>query len=215
MQDNASQVSYWDRVASEKRFSHPLRLDWLAQYLPNRAARILDHGCGYGRTLVELSTHGFTNIFGADFSPAMLARSRNEIPNAKMTCTDGRSLPFADSSFDLVLMFAVLTCVPHGIDQRFLIDEIRRVLRHGGLLYLSDLLLNDDDRNRERYEFSAKTHGEYGIFKLPEGVIVRHHRKEWIDELLKAFEQLEYEPFTVTTMNGNASAAFQHLGRKQ
>jgi hypothetical protein len=44
--------------------------------------------------------------------------------------------------------------------------------------------------------------------------VVRHHRREWIEELTKAFRPLEFEPFTVTTMNGNASAAFQYLGRK-
>jgi len=29
--------------------------------------------------------------------------------------------------------------------------EVMRVLRPGGLLYLSDLLINDDPRNQERY----------------------------------------------------------------
>jgi hypothetical protein len=52
------------------------------------------------------------------------------------------------------------------------------------------------------------------VFELPEGVVVRHHRKEWIEELTQAFQQLEYEAFTVTTMNGNPSSAFQYLGRK-
>ncbi len=50
-------------------------------------------------------------------------------------------------------------------------------------------------------------------FELPEGVVVRHHRKEWIEELTGSFAQLEFEPFEVTTMNGNKSAAFQYLGR--
>ncbi|HWN07986.1 MAG TPA: methyltransferase domain-containing protein [Pyrinomonadaceae bacterium] len=214
MQEDTSQVGYWDRVAPEKRFSHPLRLDWLEQYLPGRAASILDHGCGYGRTLAELSTQGYRNIFGADFSPAMLARSRNEIPNAKMTCTDGRSLPFADGSFDLVLLFAVLTCIPDDNDQRALLGEVERVLRPEGMLYISDLLVNTDARNSERYERFAKAHGCYGVFELPEGAVVRHHRKEWIAELANPFQQLAYEPFTVTTMNGNTSAAFQYFGRK-
>ncbi len=215
MQENASQVSYWDRVAPEKRFSHPLRLDLLAQYLPSRTASILDHGCGYGRLLAELSVQGYRKIFGADFSPAMLARSRNEIPGAKMTCTDGRSLPFADGSFDLVLLFAVLTCIPDDNDQRALLAEVARILRPEGMLYVSDLLINTDERNRERYERFAKPHGCYGVFKLPEGVVVRHHRTEWIEELTAAFQPLEYEPFKVTTMNGNPSAAFQYLGRKE
>ena len=37
---------------------------------------------------------------------------------------------------------------------------------------------------------------------------MRHHRKEWIEELTGSFGQLEFEPFEVRTMNGNKSASF-------
>jgi hypothetical protein len=33
MQGIQLQTDYWDRVAPEKRFSHPLRLEWLLQHL--------------------------------------------------------------------------------------------------------------------------------------------------------------------------------------
>lgn len=213
MQDNALR-GYWNRVAPEKRFSHPLRLDWLVRYLQNAEATILDYGCGYGRTLAELSAASYENIFGADFSQAMLARARDEVPGARLVQNDGLSLPFTSESFDLVLLFAVLTCVPDGSDQRALLAEADRVLRPGGIVYISDLLINDDPRNRQRYEAFATAYGCYGVFELPEGVLVRHHTEEWIEELTNPFQQLEYDPFTVTTMNGNASAAFQYLGRK-
>lgn len=214
MQTKASQVNYWDRVAPEKRFSHPLRIAWLARYLKNPLAGILDYGCGYGRTLAELSAAGYTNIFGADFSQAMLALALDEVRDARLVRNDGQNLPFKSESFDLVLLFAVLTCIPDSGEQRILLGEAERVLRTGGLLYISDLLINDDQRNRERYQKYTAVYGCYGIFELPEGAVVRHHRKEWIEELMNPFEELEYEPFTVTTMNGNASAAFQYLGRK-
>jgi ubiquinone/menaquinone biosynthesis C-methylase UbiE len=213
-QDTAAKIEYWDRVSHEKRFSHPLRLDWLEQYLKDPGARVLDYGCGYGRTLADLSQAGFQNLLGADFSEAMLARCRLEVPSANLIRNDGRSLPIKDDSCDAVLLFAVLTCVPESDDQRVLLTEVERVLRRGGLLYISDLLVNDDDRNRERYEQYARVHGCYGIFELPEGVVVRHHEKEWIEEVTSPFEQLKYELFQVTTMNGNVSAAFQYLGRK-
>jgi SAM-dependent methyltransferase len=213
-QELNSQVGYWDRVAPEKRFSHPLRLDWLARYLQNAEAPILDYGCGYGRTLAELSAAGYTNIFGADFSHAMLARARDEIFTAGLIQNDGCSLPFKSESFDVVLLFAVLTCVPASDEQRSLLTEVERVLRPGGLLYISDLLVNTDPRNRKRYDEFAQPYQCYGVFELPEGVVVRHHTEEWIEEITASFQKLEYEPFTVKTMNGNASAAFQYLGRK-
>jgi SAM-dependent methyltransferase len=214
MQGAFSQVSYWDRVAHEKHFSHPLRRDWLGRYLKNPLAKILDYGCGYGRTLAELSQAGYEHAIGTDFSEAMLRRSRRDLPKSMLVRNDGSVLPFKSGSIDAVLLFAVLTCIPDDNNQRQLLSEVKRVLRSGGLLYISDLLLNDDLRNRERYERHAERYKCYGVFELPEGVVVRHHRKEWIEELTRAFLQLEYEPFTVTTMNGNASSAFQYLGRK-
>ena len=208
-----SQSSYWDRVAHDKRFSHPLRKNWLARYL-NTQARILDYGCGYGRTLTELSGAGYENIVGMDFSETMLRRCRSEVPRSKLIRNDGRDLPLKAGSCDAVLLFAVLTCIPDGDEQRLLLAAVEHVLRPGGIIYLSDLLVNDDARNRERYQRFAEAYKCYGVFELPEGVAVRHHQKEWIDEITCSFQRLEYEPFKVTTMNGNVSAAFQYLGRK-
>lgn len=214
MQPASSQISYWNRVASEKRFSHPLRVDWLRIYLKNPQAAILDYGCGYGRTLAELSAAGFQNLVGVDFSQAMLGRAQVAVPRAALARNDGHSLPFKNGCVDVVLLFAVLTCIPDSNEQRHLQAEVRRVLRPGGLLYVSDLLISNDPRNRKRYERDEEKYGCYGVFELPEGVVVRHHRKEWIEEVTNSFRQLEYDEFTVTTMNGNASAAFQYLGRK-
>ena len=214
MQNSGSQIDYWNRVAPEKRFSHPLRLDWLGQYLKHPLDSILDYGCGYGRTLAELSAAGYQNIFGVDFSEAMLARSRTKVPDSQLVRNNGRDLPFEPGSFDLVLLFAVLTCIPDSNEQLVLLTEVARVLSPGGLIYISDLLVNTDERNRERYERFAAKHGCYGVFELPEGVVVRHHRQDWVEELTSPFQRLEYAPFEVTTMNGNPSAAFQYLGRK-
>lgn len=213
IEDLLSKTSYWDRVAHEKRFSHPLRLDWLAKY-SDKQARILDYGCGYGRTLAELSEAGYENLFGMDFSEAMLHRCRTEVSQPRLIRNDGIGLPLKPNSFDAVLLFAVLTCIPDSNEQRVLLTAVEQVLRPGGLIYLSDLLLNDDARNRGRYQRFAEAYKCYGVFELPEGVAVRHHRREWIEELTRSFRQLEYEPFTVTTMNGNTSAAFQYLARK-
>ena len=208
-----TRISYWSRVAEQKRFSHPLRLEWLEQY-SNRRARILDYGCGYGRIAAELLEAGFDQVIGADFSEAMLQRARLQVRGPAWIRNDGNSLPFKDDCFDVMLLFAVLTCIPDDEEQRTLLAEAERVLRPGGLLYVSDLLVNNDRRNRERYEQYAGTYGCYGVFELPEGIVVRHHQSEWIEEMTSSFQRLEYEPFTVTTMNGNPSAAFQYLGRK-
>lgn len=212
-QQTSTRINYWSRVAEQKRFSHPLRLQWLDCY-SNRQARILDYGCGYGRILADLSEAGYKNLYGVDFSEAMLAFSRLKVPHANLVRNDGHHIPFTNDSFDVMLLFAVLTCIPDDDEQRILLAEAERVLRPGGLLYVSDLLINDDERSRKRYERDALKFQCYGVFELPEGLVVRHHKKEWIEELTSSLQPLTYEPFTVTTMNENTSAAFQYLGRK-
>jgi ubiquinone/menaquinone biosynthesis C-methylase UbiE len=163
--------------------------------------------------LDQLSEAGYGNTLGMDFSEKMLMQCRSKSPHLTLVRNDGQTLPFRDRGFDAVLLFTVLTCIPSDEDQRGLLAEVGRVLRPGGILYISDLLINSDVRNLERYERHADEFGVYGVFELPEGVIVRHHREEWIKQLTGAFTLIEFEHFTVTTMNGNSSAAFQYLGR--
>src|SRR5215469_7633655 len=206
------QTHYWDRVAGEKLFSHPLHLAWLKRHI-RPETRILDFGCGYGRTLSDLIRAGYENVIGVDFSFGMLRSCRSRLPHVRLAQNDGQTIPLQKRCVDLVLLFAVLTCMPLSGDQRDLLSEIRRVLCPGGLLYISDLLLNRDPRNVKRYERYAQQYGIYGTFELPDGAVMRHHQKEWIEELTASFFQLEFEPFVVTTMNGNKSAAFQYLGR--
>jgi len=204
---------YWDSVAAEKRFQHHLRTDWLLSHLAGRD--ILDCGCGYGRLLAELVERGYQRSVGTDFSGEMLRRGAAVHPSLclRLVHADACAMPFRTKSFDAVLLFTLLTCVPRDGEQRKLLAEVRRVLRPGGLVYLSDLLLNSDARNVERYQRFAEEFSSYGIFRLPEGVVVRHHSEDWIRSITDGFTRLEYEKFTVTTMNGNQSEAFQYLGR--
>lgn len=211
--DSHSSRAYWDRVAHEKTFRHELRLDWMRAY--GAGTSVLDCGCGYGRLLAQLVDNGSAGAVGSDYSASMLARCGAEQPRLtrRLVQADSRALPFRDESFDAVLLFTLLTSMPRDCDQRDLLQEARRVLRPGGLIYISDLLLNEDARNAERYQEFAAEFGTFGVFRLPEGVTVRHHSEEWIRELTGGFVQLKYERFSVTTMNGNSSAAFQYLGR--
>jgi SAM-dependent methyltransferase len=200
-------------MVHESRFSHPLRLDWLTRHNVDTHALILDFGCGYGRTLAELARVGYDNVVGIDFSLHMLARCRSLLPDVSLAQNCEQTLPVRSHSVDIVLLLAVLTCMPRDDDQRALLREITRALRPGGLLYISDLLLNSDSRNLERYARYASEYGTYGIFELPEGVVLRHHRKEWIEELTTSFTYIEFQPFEAVTMNGHTSAAFQFLAR--
>jgi len=81
-------------------------------------------------------------------------------------------------------------------------------------LYVSDLYLNDDARNVERYRRDQEEFGVYGVFRLHDGGVMRHHARSWINSLFADFQRLHHAEFPVVTMNGNTAQAFQYLGRK-
>lgn len=78
-------------------------------------------------------------VTGVDFSPAMLTLARAQAEDLRREVTlaraDAQALPYADGSFDTVLVAFALCCVP---DERAALREALRVLRPGGHLLLAD-----------------------------------------------------------------------------
>ena len=206
------QKQYWNEVAHEKQFTTPFRFD-LFQTHVQQGGTILDYGCGYGRTLRQLRKAHFPNLYGVDFSEEMIKRAKLDDTNIQFSVVEDKKLAFPDNFFDSVLLFAVLTCVHSNEEQQEILDEIKRVLKPNGVLYINDFLLNQDDRNVKRYEQSYQKYDIYGVFELPDGAILRHHSEERVKEWMKDFKQLAYEKVEYTTMNGNRSNGIVCMGK--
>jgi hypothetical protein len=54
----------------------------------------------------------------------------------------------------------------------------------------------------------AHTPAGYGSFRLADGTLLRHHRREWFAELLSGFE-VEQVELDAMTMNGNPARIVQ------
>jgi 2-polyprenyl-3-methyl-5-hydroxy-6-metoxy-1,4-benzoquinol methylase len=210
MKPDASQREYWNKIGYTKTFAHPFNIKQFS-ILIQKNQKILDFGCGYGRICEELWEHGYDNILGVDTAEKMIERGKEKYPQLPLQVFEK---DFHDNSFDAVILFTVLTSVPKNGDQEALIRMISRILKKGGILYISDLWLQDDDRNRKRYKESEGKYGIYGVFELSEGLICRHHSELWIKELLSDFEQIDLIDMDVITMNGNKAKGFQYFGRK-
>lgn len=72
-----------------------------------------------------------------------------------------------------------------------------------------------NDRNLNRYKEFEDRYGVHDVFELPDGAIVRHHSREWIEELTSDFETKKIYDCELTSMNGNQSSCFQFIGKKQ
>jgi SAM-dependent methyltransferase len=208
------QIDYWNNVGPTKPLAHPVNLEQLGRYV-QPSSRILDYGCGYGRALATLQANGYTNLTGIDPAGGMITAARKNFPSIRFDVVeDYRRINLPAASFDAVLLFAVLTSVPTDEGQRAIVSEIERLLSPNGILYISDMWLQKDARNIERYVEGEKKYHIYGMFDLSDGATVRHHDPAWIETLTGGFETLHLEELPVSTMNGNPATAFQWFGRK-
>lgn len=208
------QEKYWDEVAEEKEFPTPFPLEEFKKHI-RPEMNILDLGCGYGRTLSELHKNGFKNLTGVDYSEQMIKRGLRLHPNFKLIKNNGDDLPFLDNSFDAVLLIGVLTSNVQTEKQKELLLEISRVLKDNGLIYISDFLLNNDERNLQRYQKFKDKYEIYGVFELPEGAVLRHHTIQHVLKLTEDYEKLYFENTIFDTMNGNKSNGFYYIGMKK
>lgn len=209
------QKEYWNKVADEKQFTTPFQFERFSKYV-NKDAVILDYGCGYGRTLIELKKHLFTHLYGVDFSEEMIKRAQlNSKDDINFVVINSGKLPFEDNSYDAVLLFAVLTCVSKDMEQDAILHEIKRVLKPNGIIYINDFLLNDDARNLSRYKEYEPKYQTYGVFELPDGAVLRHHSDDRIKSWKNGFKDLAYEKVVYTTMNGHRSNGLIYIGRNK
>lgn len=102
--------------------------------------KVLDLGCGSGRNLIPLAEEGF-DVSGIDASKEGIEIAHDilnqEDLEADLETEDVfEPLPYADNSFDAVVSVQVLQ---HGsLNQiKHAIEEIKRILRPGGLIFVT------------------------------------------------------------------------------
>jgi ubiquinone/menaquinone biosynthesis C-methylase UbiE len=101
---------------------------------------VLDLGCGYCYHTTRLARSDLA-ITAADFSEAALAHARETLREAgiadrvTLRQADATRLPFADASFDGVVMWGVLMHIP---ECEKALGEIARVLKPGGKFVLAE-----------------------------------------------------------------------------
>jgi len=102
----------------------------------------LDAGCGSGRNIPEIAGRARL-VYGVDFSKKLLAHAAKLVsekklgPKVRLLEGDVRSLPLASRSVDAVFSMAVLHHLGTAEDRTGAFREIRRVLKKGGLAFVT------------------------------------------------------------------------------
>ena len=111
--------------------------------------RILDLGCGAGRTTFGLRKEGYRSIIGVDLSPGMIRQARKHAlrhgRNLRFRVADACSLPFRSASFEGCLFsFNGLMTIPGRSRRIAALREVRRILVPGGRFVFTTHLRLDE-----------------------------------------------------------------------
>jgi ubiquinone/menaquinone biosynthesis C-methylase UbiE len=103
--------------------------------------RLLDVGCGTGRTLHQLAqSHPTMRLWGVDLSPAYIRVARDrlaDIDEITLAVENGERLPFADATFDAATSVYLFHELPRNA-RRNVVRELHRVVRPGGVVVIED-----------------------------------------------------------------------------
>jgi SAM-dependent methyltransferase len=114
-------------------------LDVLSGWVPLARQDIVEAGCGDAALARRLlARHPDCRVTGLDVDLRQLGRNlANPLPGLRFVAAGAQAMPFEDSCFDLALMLKSLHHVPRPFMAQAL-GELARVLRPGGLLYVSE-----------------------------------------------------------------------------
>jgi SAM-dependent methyltransferase len=143
--------AHWDEVVASWRgtpretflrgYSDAVNTALLRRWLPDlREARVLktdlfDEAVGEGLH-PYLRTRG-AKVAGVDLSPVVVGAARKRYPELETTTGDVRTLPYPDSSFDVVVSNSTLDHFASFNEIRAAMRELRRVLAVGGVLVVT------------------------------------------------------------------------------
>lgn len=150
--------------------------------------RVLEVGCGNGKTLAALARAG-NSVVGVDFStPALRTCPQGE--RIELVRGNVLRMPMASRSFDVAVLFHVLEHFLEG-DRARVVEEVRRVLRPGGHALVRVFSTSD-------MRYGKGTEVEKDTFVRGTGIRYHYFREEELHELFQGFRTV-----TLTEVRSN------------
>lgn len=160
----------------------------LKKFLKNNG-KFLDIGCGYGFILKKIAKeYKKIELYGVDVKPGI----KNYLnKNVNFLLADCYSLPFENEQFDYVALFEV---VEHLYNPLYALREVNRVLKPGGLLFIStpnltrfavlfSLILNKSPfKDIKNFEINGASHlREFSCEELKELLFLSNFSTEYFE----------------------------------
>ena len=155
-----------------------------------KGKRILDVGCGPGRDVKYFSERGF-EVVGIDLSENFIRIASEKVPEARFALMDMRKMEFPGKQFDGIWACGSFQHLPKK-DARKALLEFRRVLKRGGLVYVSVKEgTGEKEIRKEHYRGGSKLFSFYRRDEIEElfkscgfGVIkvmIKRNKDVWIN----------------------------------
>lgn len=204
--DLLSVNNYWKKVwagAEVEDYKKYIDLNGKCQFIEifkqNNLLRICDAACGFGKYSAIISKNNF-DVSGFDISEEAVNLTRNMLTEMSLKFEDFcvcsiMKINYKDESFDGVVAHAV---IDHFITKQayMVLDELFRITKNGGLIYLSFDGLEDNDIETVHETL------EDGSFKYTngcrKGMIFKYYNDDEINKLFAGREIIYFN----TKVNG-------------
>lgn len=134
-----SQQNLWDRLYKQNKNLWKKDSN-LPKIFKNK--KVLELGCGNGKTLKSIISQKPSSVSAIDFSQEAVKQAQVSFPNAIILKSDVTNLPFEENSFDLIVCHYILNNLKKE-EQVLAVSEINRVLKSQGRVVFEDFAVGD------------------------------------------------------------------------
>ncbi len=155
-------------------------IEVLAKLLPLKNAHVLELGCGTAEKTRELAEKTpIASIVAAEVDPQAHAKNiaLGTLPKIEFATFGAEAIDAPDNAFDIILMFKSLHHVPLDLMDQAL-AEIKRVLKPGGLAYISEPVFAGDFNEVLRLFHDESKVRQAAFGALEKTVAARHLKLE-------------------------------------
>lgn len=179
--------------------------------------KVLDIGCGYGKTCFDLYKKGFRSVVGVDINKngielAQNYARKNGIDDLSFFTENAAVLSFKSNSYTFAIMQAFLTTVAKKSERQLIFSEASRILVPSAYLYIAEFSQSWHlPQYQKRYQSAISEGYEKGSFPVINSktgeleYVARHYTEEELKAHLAeakfTIESFKTENFTTRTGN--------------